>query len=58
MATQTTNYGLKKPSYSDTADIGVINSNMDIIDAKMKEIDFFRQGRHGFAGRNIQGNIQ
>ena len=39
MATQTTNYGLKKPSYSDTADIGVINSNMDIIDAKMKEID-------------------
>ena len=38
MATQTTNYGLKKPSYSDTADIGVINSNMDIIDAKMKEI--------------------
>ena len=39
MATQTTNYGLKKPAYSDTADIGVINSNMDIIDAKMKEID-------------------
>ena len=39
MATQTTNYGLKKPSYSDTADIGVINSNMDVIDAKMKEID-------------------
>ena len=39
MATQTTNYGLKKPAYSDTADIGVINSNMDIIDAKMKEIE-------------------
>ena len=39
MATQTTNYGLKKPAYSDTADIGVINSNMDVIDAKMKEID-------------------
>ena len=39
MATQTTNYGLKKPSYSDTADIGVINANMDIIDVKMKEID-------------------
>lgn len=39
MATQTTNYGLTKPSYNETADIGVINSNMDIIDAKMKEID-------------------
>ena len=37
MATQTTNYGLTKPSYNETADIGVINSNMDIIDAKMKE---------------------
>ena len=39
MATQTTNYGLKKPDYNDSADIGVINANMDIIDAKMKEID-------------------
>ena len=39
MATQTTNYGLQKPDYNDSADIGVINSNMDIIDAKMKEID-------------------
>lgn len=39
MATQTTNYGLKKPDYNSSADIGVINSNMDIIDAKMKEID-------------------
>lgn len=39
MATQTTNYGLKKPDYNDSSDIGVINSNMDIIDAKMKEID-------------------
>lgn len=37
MATQTTNYGLTKPSYNETADIGVINSNMDIIDAKIKE---------------------
>jgi hypothetical protein len=37
MATKTTNYGLTKPSYNETADIGVINSNMDIIDAKMKE---------------------
>ena len=39
MATQTTNYGLKKPDYNDSADIGVINSNMDIIDSKMKEIE-------------------
>ena len=39
MATQTTNYGLKKPDYNDSADIGVINSNMDIIDVKMKEIE-------------------
>ena len=37
MATQTTNYGLVKPDYNSSADIGVINSNMDIIDAKMKE---------------------
>ena len=35
MATQTTNYGLTKPSYNETADIGVINSNMDIIDANI-----------------------
>lgn len=39
MATQTTNYGLVKPSYGDNADIAVINSNMDKIDAKMKEIE-------------------
>lgn len=39
MATQTTNYGLTKPSYGDNADIAVINGNMDKIDAKMKEIE-------------------
>lgn len=39
MATQTTNYGLKKPAYTDAADISVINENMDTIDAKMKEIE-------------------
>ena len=39
MATTTTNYGLKKPSGNDDADISVINENMDIIDAKMKEIE-------------------
>lgn len=36
MATLTTNYGLSKPEYGDTADIGVINGDMDLIDAQMK----------------------
>jgi len=36
MATNTTNYNLMKPAYSDTADIADINGNMDIIDAQMK----------------------
>ena len=36
MATQTTNYHLVKPAYSDTADIADINGNMDIIDGQMK----------------------
>lgn len=35
MATQTTNYGLIKPDYEDTVDIGDINDNMDVIDAEM-----------------------
>ena len=39
MATKTTNYNLTKPSYNESADISVINQNMDIIDEKMKEID-------------------
>lgn len=33
MATATTNLGLVKPAYTDLADVGVINSNMDAIDA-------------------------
>ena len=36
MASNTTNYNLVKPDYSDTADIAVINGNMDIIDSTMK----------------------
>lgn len=32
MATTTTNLGLTKPAYADTADIAVINANMDKID--------------------------
>ena len=39
MARQTTNYGLTKPDYTDTADIEVVNANMDIIDGALKVID-------------------
>ena len=39
MSRQTTNYGLTKPDYTDTADIEVVNSNMDIIDGALKVID-------------------
>lgn len=35
MSTQTTHYGLKKPEYSDTADIKDINDNMDDVDAAL-----------------------
>lgn len=34
---QTTNYKLKKPEYTDIADIADINSNMDILDKELKE---------------------
>ena len=39
MATQTTNIGLSKPDYNDTADIAVINSNMDKIDSTVNNIE-------------------
>ena len=39
MSRQTTNYGLTKPDYTDTADIEVVNSNMDIIDEALKVIN-------------------
>ena len=35
MATQTTNYNLVKPDYTDPADIAVINGNMDLIDSEL-----------------------
>ena len=38
MATHTTNYKLTKPASGEAADISVINSNMDTIDATMKSI--------------------
>lgn len=37
MSTKTTNYELIKPADNETADIQVINGNMDIIDTKLKE---------------------
>ena len=58
MATQTTNYGLTKPSYNETADIGVINSNMDIIDAKMKEIDNKAGGGGGSGNTDTYGHVK
>ena len=39
MSRQTINYNLTKPDYTDTADIEVINSNMDIVDNTLKVID-------------------
>lgn len=38
MSRQTTNYGLTKPDYTDTADIEVINSNMDIVDEALNNL--------------------
>lgn len=49
MATKTTNYNLTKPSYNESADISVINQNMDIIDEKMKEIENASGGGGGGA---------
>ena len=39
MATNTTNYHLVKPGYSDTADIADINGNMDIIDTALNTLN-------------------
>lgn len=36
MASQTTNYGLTKPDRSERIDVGVFNTNFDIIDTRMK----------------------
>lgn len=58
MATQTTNYGLTKPSYNETADIGVINSNMDIIDAKMKAIDNKAGSGGGGGNTDTYGHVK
>lgn len=39
MPSLTTNYNLKKPLDTDTADIAIINENMDIIDLEMATIE-------------------
>ena len=36
MASTTPYLGLTKPAYSDTADIAVLNNNMDLIDTKFQ----------------------
>jgi len=36
LSTSTTNYNIVKPADNESADITVINENMDIIDAAMK----------------------
>ena len=38
MATSTTNYNLVKPDYNESADIEVINSNMNIIDEALNSL--------------------
>ena len=38
MATTTTNLGLTKPAYSDSEDVSVLNSNMDLIDAAFGDV--------------------
>jgi len=38
MATNTTNYSLTKPAYTDTADIADINGNMDTVDSALTKL--------------------
>ena len=38
MLRKTTHYELSKPDYNETADIEVVNSNMDIIDGALYEL--------------------
>ena len=44
MATETTNYGLKKPVQEDFYNVDDFNNNFDIIDKKMKEIETAASG--------------
>lgn len=38
MATVTANIGLTKPGYTDSAEVGVLNANFDIIDGKIGDL--------------------
>ena len=44
MATETTNYGLKKPAQEEYYNVDDFNGNFDIIDQKMKEIETAASG--------------
>lgn len=39
MATETTNYKLKKPEYNEYVDIGVLNENFDVLDEKVADVE-------------------
>ncbi len=45
MSTNTTNYNLEKPGLNETADIEVINQNMDIIDTGLKNVSDKADGK-------------
>ncbi len=45
MSTNTTNYNLVKPGLNETADIEVINQNMDIIDSGLKNVSDKADGK-------------
>lgn len=47
MATKTPHYDLTKPAYGESADIKVINNNMDIIDQALDDIHTEAQGGGG-----------
>lgn len=54
MSTNTTNYNLVKPDYSESADIGVINGNMDIIDSNLKSVlDVANSKANSMAGDSV-----
>lgn len=44
MGTYTTNLNLEKPSDADTADIAVINGNMDVLDGVIGDVDTATDG--------------
>lgn len=54
MPTNTTNYGIVKPDLNETADIGVINSNMDIIDSALAPTADPAQVPTGLSGKLSQ----